>query len=72
MNAAIEKLLREMWEIKHPLSRVVIRDDNHKGPKPKFTFNKAYGKLMRGGKGGIDWYRYQKVIMVPKMIPFAK
>jgi transposase len=72
MNAAIEKPLREMWEIEHPLSRVVIRDDNHRGPKPKFIFDKAHGKLTRGGKGGIDWYRYQKVIMVPKMIPFAK
>ena len=28
--------------------------------------------MVRKGKGGIDWYRYQKVILLPKLLPFAK
>ncbi len=30
------------------------------------------GKLGRGSKGGIDWYRYQTKILVPKLLPFAQ
>ena len=28
--------------------------------------------MVRKGKGGIDWYRYQKIILLPKLLPFAK
>jgi hypothetical protein len=27
---------------------------------------------MREGKGGIDWWRYQQNILIPKLLPFAK
>ncbi|KAF7565430.1 hypothetical protein PtrM4_002320 [Pyrenophora tritici-repentis] len=31
------------------------------------------GKLTRGNdKGGIDWWRYQTEVLLPKLIPFAK
>jgi DDE superfamily endonuclease len=34
--------------------------------------NKANGAVVRDkGKGGIDWWRYQTVILKPKLIPFA-
>src|SRR5450432_4031284 len=42
------------------------------GPKPTFKMNKANGAMVREkGKGGIDWWRYQQVILKPKLIPFA-
>jgi hypothetical protein len=42
------------------------------GPKPKFKMNKENGAITREkGKGGIDWWRYQQVILKPKLIPFA-
>ena len=27
---------------------------------------------MRVGKGGIDWWRYQQKIVLPKLLPFAQ
>jgi hypothetical protein len=30
------------------------------------------GKLVRWKGTGIDWYRYQKQILLPKLLPFAK
>jgi hypothetical protein len=42
------------------------------GRKPEWRWNKTNGKLVRESKGGIDWYRYQTKIIVPKLIPFAK
>ena len=43
-----------------------------KGKRPQWRWNKSTGKLRRGAKGGIDWYRYQKLILTPKLLPFAK
>jgi hypothetical protein len=28
--------------------------------------------VVKNGRGGINWYRYQKEILIPKLLPFAK
>ena len=28
--------------------------------------------VVKKGKGGINWYRYRKKILEPKLLPFAK
>src|SRR5436305_13539728 len=33
---------------------------------------KKTGKLVQDSKKGIDWYRYYKVILQGKLLPFAK
>ena len=46
---------------------------NTRGPKPQWKWDKAHGKIVRDcKKGGIDWYRYQTVILIKKLIPFAQ
>ena len=43
------------------------------GPKPKWRFTEKTGRLERkASRGGIDWYRYYKVILEGKLLPFAK
>jgi hypothetical protein len=42
------------------------------GKKPQWKWKKANGKLTRGSGKGIDWWRYQQTILLPKMLPFAK
>jgi hypothetical protein len=43
------------------------------GPKPQWKWQQKTGKLERSKtKGGIDWYRYQKEILHPKLFPFAQ
>ena len=44
-----------------------------RGRKPIWKYDKAHGALVQEAKkGGIDWYRYQKLILIRKLIPFAK
>lgn len=42
------------------------------GKKLTWRFTRQTSKLSRGRKGGIDWYRYQKLILLLKLLPFAK
>lgn len=70
MNEKLEPVLREEWELQNGIRRLALH--GLPGPKPTWTFNTKTGKLTRGSKGGIDWYRYQKKILLPKLIPFAK
>jgi transposase len=44
------------------------------GRRPQFNHTKETGAYVRAAneRGGIDWYRYQKHIMIPKLIPFAQ
>ena len=71
LNQEIEPILREQWELETGVRRINLRRQPA-GKKPTWRFNKQNGKLSRGSKGGIDWYRYQKMILLPKLIPFAK
>ena len=42
------------------------------GVKPQWQFTAKTGKVVRTGrKGGIDWYRYQKKVLIPKLLTFA-
>jgi hypothetical protein len=43
------------------------------GRQPKFKHTEETGAyVLKDGKGGINWYRYKKVIIEPLLIPFAK
>ena len=52
------------------MARIGLR--NKSGQKPTWKFTAKTGKLSRGKGGGIDWWRYQKEILIPKLLPFAK
>lgn len=56
MNEELEPLMREEWELSNGMRRLHLRQ--LPGPKPQWKWDKSHGKLMRGSKGGIDWYRY--------------
>jgi transposase len=58
-NRAREERAREEWELNNAFSRLQLRP--RPGRKPVFKFAPKHGKLVRSSKGGIDWYRYQKV-----------
>lgn len=69
-NRAREQRARAEWELNNAFSRLQLRP--RPGRKPVFNFTPKYGKLVRSSKGGIDWYRYQKEVLVPKLLPFAQ
>jgi hypothetical protein len=69
-NILLEAPAREEWELNNGMRRMALR--NLRGAKPKWRFKKEHGKLTRQGRGGIDWYRYQKEVLVAKLLPFAK
>ena len=70
MNAELEPILREEWELNMEMARLGLR--GQRGKKPQWKWDKKHGKLVRESKGGIDWWRYQYHILLPKPIPFAK
>ena len=59
LNAELEPAAKEQWELNTAMRRVGLR--NKPGVKPQWRFIKSTGKLVRDSKGGINWYRYQKV-----------
>jgi hypothetical protein len=67
-NSEAEANLKNLWELETRLKRLGLRSKG--GRKPEWKFTKKTGKLVRDGKGGIDWYRYQSKILLPKLFPF--
>jgi hypothetical protein len=71
VNALLEPIAKTEWELSTGLRRVNLRRLPG-GKKPQWRWNEKNGKLVRKEKGGIDFWRYYKEIMIPKFIPFAK
>lgn len=59
MNERLEPIAKEEWELETGLRRMVLR--NLGGRKLTWRWDERHGKIVRKGKGGVDWYRYQKV-----------
>jgi len=71
LNRDNEAKCRQEWEVTTGMRRLALK--NLPGKRPQWKFTKKTGKLVRESKkGGIDWYRYGKVIVEGKIIPFAK
>ena len=70
MNEKLEPVMREQWELESGMSRLGLRGPP--GRKPQWKWDVKHGKLERSFKGGIDWYRYQTKILIPKLFPLAK
>jgi hypothetical protein len=72
INVVLEEPARIEWELTNAMNRIHVTR-NQKGRRAQWRWNKKNGKLVREGKaGGIDWYRYQKQVVIPKFIPFVK
>jgi hypothetical protein len=70
LNGGLEAEYREEWELLNGLGRLGL--ENRRGRKPKWAWNAKNGKLVRRKGNGVDWYRYQTKVLIPKLIPFAK
>jgi transposase len=70
LNKELEPIMKEKWELENGMRRLNLRQ--LPGAKPTWKWNKQTGKLFRSQGCGIDWYRYQTKILVPKLFPFAK
>jgi hypothetical protein len=69
-NKELEPILRDEWELNTSMGRLGLV--TKRGRKAQWRWNKKNGKLVRDSKGGVDWYRYQTKVLLPKLIPFAK
>jgi hypothetical protein len=70
LNQELEPRAKEQWELNTKMARLGLR--NKPGRKPAWNWTQKNGKLERGKGGGIDWFRYQSKILLPKLLPFAK
>ena len=72
LNAITEPEAKARWELATAMRRLNLRG-KPPGQVPIWKYTKKEGVLVREvSKGGIDWYRYQKTILIPKLLPFAK
>ena len=71
MNKALKPICKAKQELNNPISRLQI-DRKNPGQVPQWRWTKANGKLTRGNGKGINQYRYQKQVLIPKLIPFAQ
>jgi hypothetical protein len=71
MNAVLKDKEKENWELTNDMRRLSTR--NLPDTKPRWKWDETHGKMVRKEeKEGIDWWRYQQVILLLKLIPFAK
>ena len=70
LNAELEPVMRAEWELNTAMKRTGLRAKP--GKKPVWRWIEKTGKLVRSSRGGIDWWRYQTCVLLPKLIPFAK
>jgi transposase len=71
LNEELEPIMKQQWELENGVRRLNLRQ--LPGPKPTWRWHQQTGKLSRSkSKGGIDWWRYQSKILIPKLLPFAK
>ncbi|EED15644.1 hypothetical protein TSTA_050820 [Talaromyces stipitatus ATCC 10500] len=61
LNEELEPIKKTEWELNTGLTRVQLRSGKTPGRVPQWRWNKKNRKLVRESKGGIDWWRYQKV-----------
>jgi transposase len=60
------------WEIENGIRRLRATT-TIPGRKPQFKHDENTGAyVLKEGKGVINWYRYQEVILKPLLLPFAK
>lgn len=72
INGEKEAEAKEQWELETAFRRINL-SRKPGGKKPTWKFTKANGALVRtAAKGGIDFWRYQKIILNGKLLPFAK
>ncbi len=72
INKEIEPAYKQAWELETALRRLDIRRKKS-GRKPVWRFTEKTGKLERKAiRGGINQYRYYKVILKKKLLPFTK
>ena len=69
-NKELEPIMKEQWELENGMRRLGLR--NKPGKKPQWRWTQKNGKLVRKPGDGIDWYRYQSRVLLPKLIPFAQ
>ncbi len=70
INRQLEPVLKAQW-IEEEATRYANRARSG-GRHAVWKWDAAHGKLERKGRGGIDWYRYQNVILKKKLLPFAQ
>jgi hypothetical protein len=70
LNEQLEEAAKAEWEISTGIRRINLR--NPGGKKPQWRWNQSTGKLVRRSQAsGIDFWRYSREVMVPKLIPFT-
>ena len=71
INAELKSEVKLKWELANDMNRMSLW--NKRDWKSTWRWNEDYEKMIRKEKkGGIDWYLYQKKILIFKLLKFVK
>jgi hypothetical protein len=68
LNQQLEPIRQAEWELNTSMARLKLRNGRAPGRAPIWKWNKKNGLLSRDSKGGVDWYRYYKVVFSFSMV----
>ena len=70
LNKRLESETKLNWELKTDLRRMKLRNSEERSSR--WVWNQKHEKITRDDKKrDIDWYRYQKKILIDKLLFFA-
>lgn len=70
-NSLTEEAHKIAQGLETSIARLGLRNKPGKKPIEKYT-DKTGAAVRKAGRGGVDWYRYQEVILKKKLLPWAK
>jgi hypothetical protein len=74
LNKEREPEDKRRWEAGQAIKQTLraARGETRGRLAKEWKHTKARGAIVRRKGGGIDWYRYQQEILIPKLLPFAR
>ena len=69
MNKRLKSIMKIEWKLNNAIRRLALH--NLKEMKSQWRWNKKHDKIKRRIKDDIDWFRYQKQILLSLLMSFA-
>jgi hypothetical protein len=68
LNQQLEPIRKAECELNTSIARLKLRNGRAPGRAPVWNWNKKNSLLYQDSKGGVDWYRYYKVVFSFSMV----
>jgi hypothetical protein len=70
LKKSLRPVMQEEWGLLDGTRMMRLR--KQPGRAPKWQCNEKNGKLVPSKGGGVEWWKYQIQVIIPKLVRFAK